>query len=304
MCAPLWQVDGQSMGVLLVDTSNARRMFTEDDLNLLMGVATQVSMSLSNASYHRQALAQERLSRDLVLAREVVRSFLPATLPEVPGYSFYASCEPAHEVGGDYYDFVPLAGGRLGILVADVSGKGVAAALVMARVTATAVACLQTEPDLGTAMTQLNSLIHPHLPAGRFVTVVALALDPATKTIHVVNAGHLLPLVVRHKTGKIEEAIPAEAGGLPVGILAHSTYQSHPIVLQPGDRLVLFSDGVTEAMDANDRLLEVKGVRHILERCRGCARETGEFILQCVKTHATGRVQHDDITIVCVGRTT
>jgi serine phosphatase RsbU (regulator of sigma subunit) len=304
LCAPLWRDGGQAFGVLLLESGSPRKRFTEDDLNLLVGVATQASIALSNARYHRQALAQERLKRDLALAREVVRSFLPTSLPELPGYAFFANSEPAYEVGGDYYDFIPLAGGRLGILVGDVSGKGVAAALVMARVSSMAAVCLQSEPDPGAAITRLNSLMHPHLPVGRFVTLVALVLDPGTSTVNVVNAGHPLPLLVRGETGQVEEAIPAEAGGFPLGIMAGSTYLSYPNMLQPGDRLVLFSDGVPEAMDVNDEQLGTKEVRAILERCRGCPRETGECVLQAITTHTAGREQNDDMTLVCVGRIT
>ncbi len=304
MCAPLWREEDQPFGALVLDSHGLRRRFTEEDLNLLMGVATQASIALSNASFHRKALVQERLNRDLALAQEVVKSFLPKSLPDVPGYAFFANCEAAHEVGGDYYDLIPLAGQRLGILVGDVSGKGVAAALVMARFSAMAWACLRTESNLAAAVSQLNALMQPLSHTDRFVTLAALVLDPATQTVTIVNAGHPLPLLVRGGTGTVEKVIPAECGGLPLGIMAGSTYQAHQIALQPGDRVVLFSDGVTEAVDVNHHQLGPEGVRAVLEQAEGSPGELGERILEAVKTHAAGRSQQDDITLVCFGRTT
>jgi serine phosphatase RsbU (regulator of sigma subunit)/pSer/pThr/pTyr-binding forkhead associated (FHA) protein len=302
MCAPLWAQGGKAVGVLLVDCQSDRRHFTQDDLNLLMGVAGQASIALSNAQFYRDSLARERLSRDLSLAREVVRTFLPSTEPNIPGYEFFACNQSALEVGGDYYDFVDLPGPRLGIVVGDVAGKGVPAALVMSRFSAEARACLRTAPDLATAVCQLNDLMQPISQTDRFVTLAALVLDPATHRLHVVNAGHPPPLLVCHATGELHEITPRDDAGPPLGVCDTYPYPVREVALEPGDTLVVFSDGVTEAMCARGRQLGTRGLRALLEPT-ATPKEMGERILQGVKDHAAGCSQQDDITLVCLGRT-
>jgi phosphoserine phosphatase RsbU/P len=303
MCAPLWTQASKAFGVLLVDTRNNRKQFTEEDLNLLMGVANQASIALTNARFYRDSLARERLNRDLALAREVVRSFLPAHVPAIAGYEFFACNQSALEVGGDYYDFIELQGGRLGILVGDVSGKGISAALVMTRFSAEARACLRTGGDLGAAVRELNRLMQPLSVTDRFVTLSALLLDPACHTLHVVNAGHPPPLLARAATGTVETAgCPADQG-LPLGVLDGCDYAVHQVALAPGDSVVVFSDGVSEAMNALGEQLGNNHLRSIVKGAQPAPVELGERILQAVKDHAAGFTQNDDITLVCFSRT-
>jgi serine phosphatase RsbU (regulator of sigma subunit) len=255
-----------------------------------------------NARFHRDALVRERVNADLSLAREVARSFLPAQVPVIAGYEFYACNESASEVGGDYYDFIPLKDGRLGILVGDVAGKGVAAALVMARFSAEARACVRTGADLASAIRQLNELMQPLNLTDRFVTLVALLLDPQTHTLTLVNAGHPSPLLRRRATGALEEAIPGDVIGPPIGVLDDFPYEAHQVALEPGDDLILFSDGVTDAMDMHEDPLGTDRLR-VAFQAGGCSPDKmGEGVLQAVKKHAAGQSQHDDITLVCLGR--
>lgn len=302
MCAPLWSQDGKAIGALLVDSIHKKREFLQEDLNFLMGVANQASIALANARFLLDAIEKERVKQDMELARQVSRSFLPAAPPVLAGYEFFACNEPARDVGGDYYDFVPLPGGRQGILLGDVAGKGVAAALVMARFSAETRACVRTEPDLAAAVRQLNAFMEPVNLTDRFVTLVAIALDPAAHTLTVVNAGHPAPLLLRRGTGGIEEAMPRDAVGPPLGVLPNSDYEPRQIQLEPGDCVLLFSDGVSEAMNANDQQFGVAGLRSMLERSNVAPLRLGEQTLDAVKAHAAGREQHDDITLVCFGR--
>jgi serine phosphatase RsbU (regulator of sigma subunit) len=302
MCAPLWSQDQQGFGVLLVDSRNDRKRFTQEDLNLLMGVAGQASIALANAKFHRNALVQTRVLRDMELAREVVRSFLPAQLPDIPGYEFFAHYQSAREVGGDYYDFIPITDRQLGILVGDVAGKGVPAALVMTRFSAEARACLRTEAELDQAVRKLNALMLPVSLADRFVTLAALVLDPVTHTITAVNAAHPSPLL-RRAAGQLEEVAPRAHSGPPLAVEAGYAYTALRVELQPGDSLVLFSDGVTDALNVHGRQLGISGVRAAVAGNAAPPRMLGERILQAVKDHATGCSQYDDITLVCVGRT-
>jgi serine phosphatase RsbU (regulator of sigma subunit)/pSer/pThr/pTyr-binding forkhead associated (FHA) protein len=304
MCAPLWSQQGKAVGVLLLDSRNDRKQFTEDDLNLLMGVASQTSIALANARFHRDALIRQSVMQEAALAEKVVRSFLPAHVPEMPGYEFFAYYQPAQEVGGDYYDFIPLAGQRLGVLVGDVAGKGVPAALVMTRFSAEARACLRTEADLVAAIHQLNALMQPISLIDRFVTLAALLLDPGRHTLTVVNAGHPSPLLLRRVATAVEEIAPRATAGPALAVEQGCAYAARQIALQPGDSVVLFSDGVTDAMSLQGRQLGIKGLRAVIQRGSASPSELGQRILQTVQEHAAGCSQYDDITLVCFGRTT
>ncbi len=150
----------------------------------------------------------------------VQRSFLPLRLPEVPGYEFFAYYESAFEVGGDYYDFIPLPRQRLAVLLSDVAGKGVAAALLMAKLSADARSCMLTEPHPAAAITKLDSLMNRSGISDRFVTLAATILDHGNNSVRLVNAGHPSPLIYHRATRTVEEATSNGAAGVPIGVLA------------------------------------------------------------------------------------
>jgi serine phosphatase RsbU (regulator of sigma subunit) len=251
----------------------------------------------------RLELAHERLKLDLELAREVQHGFLPLRPPEVPGYEFFAHYESAYEVGGDYYDFIPLPRQRLAVLLGDVAGKGVAAALLMAKLSADARFCMLTEPDPAAAVTRLNALLNRSGISEGFVTLVAAVLDPASHTVTLVNAGHPSPLIYRRATRTVEDATRSEVVGFPIGVLDGYEYASCQVSLQPGDCILAFTDGVTEAMDVNNVQLRRKGVYAAAQGEACSPRALGERVVQVVKQFAAGRSQHDDIALVGFGRT-
>jgi serine phosphatase RsbU (regulator of sigma subunit) len=302
LCAPLWSPDGQALGAIQLDTSATKGRFTQDDLNLLLGVASQASIALYNARLHQEALVHHRRERDLEVAREVQRALLPRSLPDIPGYEFFARDEPAREIGGDYYDFLELPGRRLAILLGDVAGKGVPAALVMVKFSVEARVCMEAESDLAVAVTRLNTVMTRAALSERFVTLVAVILDPATHSVTLVNAGHPSPLLIRRASGAVEEAAPPALAGPPITVVGDYAYTSCEIRLQPGDNLLLFSDGVTDAMDTEGRQFRPRGIRAVLKSRTMTPRETGERLFQAVKQHAVGSSQIDDITLVCFGR--
>jgi serine phosphatase RsbU (regulator of sigma subunit) len=304
MCAPLINADGNPFGVIQLDTQDRSKKFGEDDLDLLRGVANYASIALENAKMYRDGQARAQMERDLHLAEEVQRGFLPQHLPEVPGYEFFAHYEPAQEVGGDYYGFVPLGGSRLALSVGDVAGKGVAAALLMAKLSSDIRYCLLSEVELTRAVAKLNDLVYQSAgQMDRFITLGATVLDAADHSVTLVNAGHVMPLLYRQATKTIEDAMPKEAGGLPMGIMDGQVYEAHRLSLAPGDCLLLFSDGVTDAVSVRGDSFALKGIHTALtgEALRG-ARAVGERIVKAVKLHAAGRPPADDITLMCVGR--
>jgi serine phosphatase RsbU (regulator of sigma subunit) len=306
MCAPLCSQDDKAFGVIQLDTQDRAKKFNQEDLNLLMAVARLASVALDNARLHQESLAQERVRRDLELAHQVQLSFLPRQLPEVAGYESYAQYEPAQEVGGDYYGFIPLSGpqSRLGILVGDVAGKGVSAALLMAKLSSDARFCLLSEADPAKAIMALNDLLCPFTSQmDRFVTLVAAVLDPAAHSVTLVNAGHPPPLIYRRASGQLEIAVAKDLVGLPLGIAEGFPYQAYLFQLEPGDCVVMFTDGVTEAMDKQNNLIEQKAISAALKDGPLPPQTLGERIVKNVKQYAAGRSQHDDITLVCFGRT-
>ena len=248
-------------------------------------------------------LARERLKLDLELARGVQRGFLPRRMPEVPGYEFFCHYESAFEVGGDYYDFISLSGQRMAVLLGDVAGKGVVAALLMAKLSADARFCMLTEPDPAVAITKLNSLMNQSGIADRFVTLVAAILDPGSHTVTLVNAGHPSPLIYHRATRTLEEAISNERTGFPIGVLNGFEYAPCKISLGPGDCFLAFTDGVTEALDVNNVQLQTKGLYAAVQGEAYSPRALGERVVRVVKEFAAGRNQSDDIALVGFGRT-
>jgi len=303
MCAPLWALDGKALGAIQLDGFGALSEFTEDDLRLLMGVAAQASVALAAARLHFEGLLRQQRERDLAVAREIQLALLPQSLPALPGHAFHARYMAAQEVGGDYYDFVPLPGGRLAVVVGDVSGKGIPAALVMAKFSAEARGCLEAEPDLATAVRRLNAqMCRANLP-DRFVALTAAVIDPAESILTVLSAGNPTPVIYRAASAVVEQAVPPSAYGPPMGLFPGAEYEASSVQWGQGDGLVLFSDGVTEAMNARGEMFGDEGVHAALESSDLTAVEGGERLLSAVEMHAAGWQQSDDIVLVCVSRT-
>jgi serine phosphatase RsbU (regulator of sigma subunit)/pSer/pThr/pTyr-binding forkhead associated (FHA) protein len=306
MCVPLATAEGKAFGVIQLDTQDRGKKFTQEDLKLLWGVANQAAIAMENAHLHEEAVQRERLRRDLELATRVQTSFLPSILPTVPGYEFYSYYQPAQEVGGDYYDFIPLPEGRWAVTLGDVAGKGISAALLMAKLSSDARFCFLAEPDLAEAIRKINDQLYPHTsPMDRFVTLSAVLLDPSRHLVTLVSAGHPSPQLVRNAGNAVQDVVPKSTAGLPLGMVEGSTYEACQIVLQPGDNLLLFSDGVPDALDARNVAFSMKGIQRIVQEAGAVSPSVlGERLVRAVGQHASKRDPHDDITLVCLGRTT
>jgi len=261
----------------------------------------RLQIELEQYSRHLES-ARERLKLDLEVARVVQRGLLPPRLPLVPGYEFFAYYESAFEIGGDYYDFIPLPRQRVAVMLGDVAGKGVAAALLMAKLSADARFCMLTEPDPAAAVTRLNSLITQAAIADRFVTLTATILDHENHTVTLVNAGHPSPLIYRRATRTVAEAVSLDVAGMPLGIQDGFAYASCQIALEPGDSILAYTDGVTEAMDINNVQFQKKGIYAALQGDACSPRALGERVIQAAKQFGAGRSPHDDIALVGFGR--
>lgn len=305
-------VDGEPRGLLVAGDKESRTgvgPFTTEDRRTLALLANQAAIALENARLHQEALEKERYERDLQLAAEIQRQILPKGVPEVPGYEIAGWNRPAREVGGDYYDLVPLPsekrdsqeGGvaRLGIALADVSGKGVSAALMVSTLHS-AVRLLMGRMGAGPRLVErLNRHILASTASNKFITLVVGELDAAAGRLAYVNAGHNPGLVIR-AGGTVERLGP---GGLPVGLLPGSTYRAGSVELEGGDLVCLYSDGITEcASPAGEEL----GEERLLDLLRSAAdRPVGEIVAAvegAVTAFAQGRPQGDDQTLVLLRR--
>lgn len=308
MCVPLVGADGKALGALQLDTQDRAKKFREDDLNLLTIVANLAAVSLDKAKLHQTVLAREKERKEIELARAVQLGFLPQSFPEVPEYEFFSHYSPAQSIGGDYYDYIHLPNGRLGIVLGDVAGKGVPAALLVAKLSSEVRYCLLTEPDTAKAIGLLNDQMIRGGLGDRFVTLAAAVLDPAAHRVTVVNAGHMNPRLYRTGGGSLTDAISTDATGLPLGVMPGFEYEAVTLNLEPGDMITAFTDGVTDATAPTGALFGPEGV----DRCLtpgddatadgGRPKRVGERLVQAVRRHADGRPQNDDIAVVCFGR--
>lgn len=307
MCVPLMTADGKPLGALQLDTQDVGKKFKEDDLKLLTIVANLAGVAVEKAQVVAALVLREKAQREIELAKEVQIGFLPKTPPAVPGYEFFNFYSAAQTVGGDYYDYIQLPGGRVAVVLGDVAGKGVPAAMLMAKLSAEARFCFLTEPNPARAVALLNDQLVRGGIGDRFVTLAAMVIDPAAHTITVVNAGHLVPLRFCPAGCELTASVSDTLTGLPLGIMDGFSYDMEVIPVTAGDVLVVFSDGVTDARNTADELFDMAGVRGAvlddpLVRAEPRPKMVGERLASAVRRHSSNAPQADDIALVCFGR--
>ncbi len=296
ICVPLVGKASDVIGVIQVSTSDARFRFTQADLELLVSIASQGSLAIANANMHAALMQQRDLDRELQFGKEVQRDLLPSTRPELAGYQFSDYYQAAHQLGGDYFDYLTLPDGRVAVAVADVAGKGVPAALLMSKLYSSVSHQLHTQTTGADALAALNAEFASSGAGHRFITCVIAIIDPVAEEISIVNAGHLPPLRI-DADGNLERMGQADSG-LPLGILNDQVYRELKFPFQPGDAWLLYTDGVTESMNprnelyGNDRL------------CRFVADHSSDpealvtGVVTDVRSFSDGQLQSDDICLV------
>lgn len=299
MAAPL-QTDEEVIGMIYLDSSGAGgRKFDVQDLELMTVMANVAAIRIERERFVEAQRASELLAAELRRAEEIQRQCLPERPPLLDGVDLAASTQPCYTVGGDYYDFVPTKDGRLAVVLADVAGKGLSAALLMMNLQARVQVLAAEITDPAAVVRRLNEMLLPICPASRFVTLVFGFLDPATGEFHYTNAGHEPPLLLR-RDGALELL---ETGGPVVGMLPGLQYESGRCVLEPGDSLILFSDGLSEARGpggeefGQHRIAEAfrsSGDVAATARLRALGGRVGEWL--------GGSSFHDDMTVVAVVR--
>ncbi len=300
MCVPFLGVDGHVLGVIHVDSRDVLNGFDQSDLVVLAGIAGQAAQAVEQAVAHDRRVQQEQIKRDLELAHRVQQGLLPTKPPEIEGYEVFDFYEPAHHVGGDFFAYVPLSEGRLAIVLADVSGKGVSAALVMAALSADVRYCLASERDLAKAVSLINESFLRGGWDDRFASMVVAVLDPRSHHVTLVSAGHL-PVFLREASGRVQ-TVGTDLGCLPLGLDATRGYLACELDLAAGSTLVFYTDGISEAMDHEQRLYGLERLEKVLTQRGGGAGELGRRLLADVERHAAGQIRSDDMCLVCVGR--
>jgi sigma-B regulation protein RsbU (phosphoserine phosphatase) len=298
MIAVPLKVGERITGVAQVINRLDGQSFDQDDLDLFLALCSMAAIAIENAKMHRSLMEKQRLTRDMEFARTVQESFLPQQAPEIENFSFSSHYTPAQEVGGDFYDFILLDGRRTGILIGDVSGKGVPAALYMAKLGSDLRTLAYTQKDPGEALCRLNDLLVERSRRGMFATVLYLELDSEKRVITLSNAGHLPPLI-RRADGTIEK--PAGAGGAPLGILAGMQFGRESRQLYPGDMVILYTDGIIESMSAGGEQYGYVRFEELVRKSPADPDALKHAIISDINRFTGLNPQHDDMTLVCFG---
>jgi phosphoserine phosphatase RsbU/P len=290
--------NGQVIGALNLE-SDRPGAFSNLDVEPLEFFASVAALSIEKALLHREVLEKERIDQQLRIARAVQAGLLPDAPPQLPGYDVAAIHLPSHAIGGDYYDYLPQRGGQVGIAIADVSGKGVPAALIMATFRAALRGELRRQSDVRDALVEVGRTLMESQRAVHFVTAVCGVLDPATGRFAYVNCGHNPPLRLRAEGG----CEMLDVGGPALGILPDQHYEAGSVRLRPGDVLCLFTDGVVEPMDAADEEFGPERLEAVLRSVASLpARDAVQAVVDATKAFSGRDTYEDDFTLVLVKR--
>jgi phosphoserine phosphatase RsbU/P len=288
------QERGQLLGVIYLD-SRRIAAFSALDRQILDALAVQAASILDNARLVERERERQRLEQELSIARTIQQALLPQGLSHFPHLAVTGVQYPCHEVGGDYFDVLPITEDRTALLIADVSGKGLGAALVTTMLQG-ALSGLSTGADPARVFSQINRLLCRHSEVGRYATMF-IGIVSGDGMLEYINAGHPSPLLLRQ--GEISDLYTE--GSFPVGLIAEAEYIPSRMQLEPGDTLVLFSDGVTEAANADNRLFEIEGLSNALAAKQGLPVEAlQQSILDSVRDFTRGALQSDDLTLLVV----
>lgn len=298
VCVPLI-VEGKVIGLLYGDNREQPGALAQEDLAYLSALASVAAAAVEKFRLLGEYDAKRKIEQALAIARSIHRSFLPSSPPAVPGLEVWGRSQTCDETGGDYYDYFPLDGGKLGVVVGDVTGHGIGSALLMATVRASLRALLDTDPPLDALFPKLNELVRRDVRDGRFVTLFYALFDPAEGRMLHVGAGHTPPILCRGRDGSIATI---GSSGPPLGIVPGLRYPpGSPVPIERGDVVLLTTDGIVEAMNASGEPFGLERLSAVLaEHARSGAKEIGQAVAAAVESYAGRSELHDDATLVVV----
>jgi sigma-B regulation protein RsbU (phosphoserine phosphatase) len=294
-------VKSELRGVLTVYNKRDDLPFTEDDVRLLAIIAGQSGQVVENARLYEKEQALARMQEEIHLAARIQSELLPKSPPKVEGYEILGRSIPAQEVGGDYFDFIPIDEQHLALCIGDVSGKGLPASLLMANLQATLRSQTLNAGSPRECLERSNQLLFQSTSPEKFATLFFAVLDTTNHQLNYSNAGHENPYLRSHQN----EMKRLKKGGIPLGMLPQFTYEQELIPLENGSVFVAYSDGVTEAMNAQEEMFGEERVAAIVDQFRNApAAEIIDRLVAAVKHHAAAVPQSDDITVIVVRRIT
>ena len=284
-------------GILALGRKKSGKLFTPEDFDLLRTMLNQSAIALENARLFRENLEKGRMEEELKIAHDIQMGMLPERAPQLGGLYIAARTLPAREVGGDFYDFVEFGGARLGLIIGDVSGKGVSAGLLMAGARSTYRVLLDEEPPVAAVMNVANQRLHRDIRKGMFVALLYAVLDPAARTLTLSNAGQTQPILCA--PGEAPCHIETEGDTFPLGIVPECEYRDTRLALPEGTMVVFYTDGAVEAMNAAGELYGFERLFAAVEAYRGLdPAQLLDALFDDIARFAGEREQHDDITII------
>lgn len=293
--------ENELKGIMGLGDKKSGKFYRIEDIKLLNTLANQGAVAIENAMLLDDVIEKERMEEELSIARGLQMSMLPADCPRLDGFDITALCVPAREVGGDYYDFIDMGAESAGIIVGDVTGKGVSGALVMAASRSVFRMLSEDRLDLGSIMAQANRRARKDIRTGMFVAVLYAILDGPRRALRLCSAGQTQPVLFSSKDGNAR-LIETAGDNFPVGIVDDVAYEETVLPLEPGDRIVFYTDGIVEAMNEKG---EIFGFDRLLEAVRQSGSGEAGEVLAAVKSQVDAFVglapQHDDITLIVVG---
>jgi len=299
LCMPMRNRKGKTIGVFQI-LNKKRGTFDRDDELFLNAFSEHAALAITSAQLHQTLLEHERVEKEMQIAGEIQQWLLPREIVPIPGYAVAAVAQPCTSVGGDFYDVIGLGENKVAFLIADVTGKGVAAALLVSTLHASVRAYIQPDTDLAKLTGKLNTLVYENSPPERFITFVILVLDLNTHILTYVNAGHNFPFLVHSPSNEVVELT---SSGLPLGMLDAVDYKSEQVTLNPSDLLALYTDGVTEAMNTQKQQYDdARFKKQLLVSQDKSATEVKDAVLRDVRSFIGDEPPSDDLTLLILKR--
>jgi sigma-B regulation protein RsbU (phosphoserine phosphatase) len=295
MAAPL-KVGDTVIGAFNLESDKAGA-YGQHDLDLLNAFASLAAITIERARLYSERMSARKIADELTIARRIQETFLPSQDPVVNGFDISGLNIPSADVGGDYYDFIPIVENHLGVAIGDVSGKGIPAALIMAAFRASLKAEIRNNFAIRAILMKVNNLLYESIERDNYVTAIYSVLDSKHRVMTFSNAGHNPP-ILRRADGRVEQL---QEGGLALGTFSNSTYEERPVSLATGDILLFYTDGVTEAKNDRDEEFGIDRLLACLEESKGkSAKEIINFIVDCANKFASRAKESDDLTLIVI----
>lgn len=303
LCVPLTFKD-QILGVIFIDSRIQAGIFTPSDLELLTAIASSAAAAIENARLYQLAVEKGRLERELQMARQVQASMMPHDTPHLPGWDFAAFWQPARQVAGDYYDFITFRDGQLGLVIADVSDKGMPAALFMATARSIIRASLDRAPSVVEGITQANRLLCSESSDGTFITLFCARLNSLTGDFTYINAGHNPPIFYQSRSSAaLGNFVTLGRTGMALGVEADHIYKEQNLRMKSGDFILFYTDGVTDTFDAQEQPYGNERMMDVLQQMRtATTTEILSALQHSIQSFSNNSLPFDDITMMAIKR--